>query len=202
MTKGSLNERISKMYANLVASSVSYPVDTSTKVIAATSVSYKVVTSKMLVATTEIIEIATSIPVESTTKQISTPVVFLSPTTVANDTSFRTWLIAILAIIAFCLIFVVIGMIACVFFCYKRCCKQKKAAQSYDQSPKITEIEEPVVADVKTTNRKSAAETIYMSVQSSFHSDPEISDDLSISEDEVITEPINIRRNNTFSILD
>jgi len=200
MTKDSLDERISKMYADLVASSVSYTVDTSTNLISASSVSYKVVTSKMLAATTQIIEIATSTPVESTTKQISTPVVFLSPTTVANDTSFRNWLIAILAIIAFCLIFVVIGMIACVIFCYKRCCKQRKAAKSYDQSPKITKIKEPVVADVKTMNRKSAAETIYLSVQSSFYSDPEISDDLSISEDEDEKEPINIRRNITFTI--
>jgi hypothetical protein len=190
-----LEESILNIYKASDISTLSNVVERSTELLSTSTVTYAEVTLKMQLVTTEVSTISTT--THSATKP---PVIYLSPTTAVNNNS-DTWLIALLAIIALCLILLVIGMISCFIFCYKRCFKKKMAAQSNVSLPKI-EIEKPVDADVQIINRQSVAETVYISVRSTLDSDPEISDDLSISDDEDNSESIHIRRNNTFTILD
>lgn len=139
----------------------------------------------------------TSTPTEFLKKPITIPIIYLSPTTASND-KFDTWLVITLTLIAICLLLIVTGILYCYFSCFKRLSNNKNSVQS----PDISKNDEPVDVDVKILNRKSLAETIYLTVPSTVKSIPEISDDLSFSDVEDLSESIHLRRDNTFTILD
>ena len=102
-----LEESILNIYKASDISTLSNVVERSTELLSTSTVTYAEVTLKMQLVTTEVSTISTT--THSATKP---PVIYLSPTTAVNNNS-DTWLIALLAIIALCLILMVIGMISC-----------------------------------------------------------------------------------------
>ena len=111
---------------------------------------------------------------------------------------FDSWFIFLITAIAILLFLIVVS----IFYCFWRFCCRRSLNTINIQSPDISKNDEPVDGEVKIFNRKSAAETIYLTVPSTVQSIPEISEDLTFSDVDDISESSHLRRNNTFTILD
>jgi len=120
----------------------------------------------------------------STVQSITRPIVYRSPSTESKGKDYL--LLIALIVIALCLLFFVILIIYCYFCCFKRSSKNsvrmsdisRNNQEAIETPVKIDQVEvEPFeIEQVKNSNRKSVAETLYFTIPSTTISFPEMSD--------------------------